>query len=170
MASSLKRTALSPVRLALPDRVGVAVARMFSGRLRDQITAVVTGQFVELLLHGMDLAFCLSRGYHKHIEQFQGTYLFRTTDDEIVHTAIFANGNMQVSDESVADWDVRVTFRDAEVLKTFLLSPDRDVVDAVLKNDVAVDGNLNYIYKFGFMAMDLAKRLGVLRFVQGSGS
>ncbi len=170
MASRLKRTALSPFRLVLPDRAGMAMARVFSGRLRDQINAAVTNQFVELLLRGMDLAFCLSRGYHKHIEQFQGTYLFRTARDEIVHTAIFADGNMQVRNESVADWNVRVTFRNAEVLKVFLLSPDRDIVDAVLKNDVEVDGNLNYIYKFGFMAMDLAKRLGVLPLVQAPAS
>jgi hypothetical protein len=30
-----------------------------------------------------------------------------------------------------------------------------------LANEVAVDGNLNYIYKFGFMARDLVHRLGV---------
>ncbi len=170
MDSRLKRTALSPIRLTLPDRVSMAVAGVFSRSLRDQITAAVTDQFVELLLRGMDLAFCLSWGYHKNIKHFQGTYLFRTAESGTVHTAIFTNGNMQVGHEAVEDWDVRVTFKSPEVLKAFLLSPDRDIVDAVLKNDVEVDGNLNYIYKFGFMAMDLAKRLGVLSLVQKQGS
>jgi hypothetical protein len=170
MASRLKRTVLSPARLALPDRAGMAVVRVFSGRLLEQITTTVTDQFVELLLRGMDLAFCLCRGYHRNIEHFKGTYLFRTAKDEIVHTAVFADGNMQVHNESVDDWDVRVTFRNPEVLRTFLLSPNRDIVNAVLKNDVEVDGNLNYIYKFGFMAMDLGKRLGILSLLQGRGS
>jgi hypothetical protein len=30
-----------------------------------------------------------------------------------------------------------------------------------LANEVTVDANLNYIYKFGFMARDLVHRLGV---------
>jgi hypothetical protein len=167
MASRWKRTALSPLRLTLPDRAGMAVARVFSKPLSEQITAAVTGRFVELLLRGMDLAFCLCRGYHRNIEHFQGTYVFRTAQDEIVHTAVFTRGNMEVHNGSVDDWDVRVTFRNPEALRAFLLSPNRDIVNAVLENDVEAEGNLNYLYKFGFMAMDLARRLGLLSLVQG---
>jgi len=168
MASWLKCTALSPIRLTFPEWASEAMVKAFSRRLQEQIKTDVTRQFMEFLLKGMDLAFCLSGSYRKNIERFKGTYLFRTDDNRIVHAARFADGNMQVRDESVEDWDVRVTFKSPKVLRDFLLSPDRDIVKAVLANDVQVDGNLNYIYKFAFMAMDLAKRLGVLPLVQSS--
>jgi hypothetical protein len=45
-------------------------------------------------------------------------------------------------------------------LRAFLLSKNQDILDSVLANTVEVDGNLNYIYKFGFMVRDLIRRLG----------
>ena len=46
-------------------------------------------------------------------------------------------------------------------MNAFLFSRDQDILDSLLANDVELDGNLNYIYKFGFMARDLGRRLGV---------
>lgn len=37
----------------------------------------------------------------------------------------------------------------------FLLTPRPDIIGAVLRQDVCVDGNLNYLYKFAFMARRL---------------
>jgi hypothetical protein len=34
-------------------------------------------------------------------------------------------------------------------------------MDSLLANEVEVEGNLNYIYKFGFMAKELLQRLGM---------
>ena len=42
-----------------------------------------------------------------------------------------------------------------------MFSRDQDILNSLLANDVEVDGNLNYVYKFGFMARDLGHRLGV---------
>lgn len=39
-------------------------------------------KLLEALLRGMDLAFCLSRGYRRNIENFKGNYLFRTRDGQ----------------------------------------------------------------------------------------
>jgi hypothetical protein len=47
-------------------------------------------------------------------------------------------------------------------LRDFIFSRDQDILNSILANQVEVDGNLNYIYKFGFMARDLAKRVGAL--------
>jgi hypothetical protein len=162
MASKLKRIALRPIPYIFSDRVGTTIAKLFSRSLSKQITARVTNDFVKLLLRGMDLSFCLSRGYRKNIEDFKGTYLFRTQHDEVVVAATFDGGNMQVHEKDVGRPDVRVTFKDPEALRSFLLSTDRDVINSVLENKVEVEGNLNCIYKFGFMVTDLAKRLGVL--------
>jgi len=66
-----------------------------------------------------------------------------------------------VRKEEIGDWNVRVTFRNAEGLRAFLLSKNQDILDSILRNDVEVDGNLNYIYKLGFMARELTRRLGL---------
>ena len=58
-------------------------------------------------------------------------------------------------------WNVKVTFKDAPSLKQFLFSRNQDILDSLLTNTVEVDGNLNYLYKFGFMSRDLMRRLGI---------
>jgi hypothetical protein len=117
----------------------------------------------------MDLAFLVWPGYSKNIEGFKGRYLFKTREIDtyrpVVDAAvIFENGDMKIDREPEDDpdkWDVRVTFKDAAALRAFIFSRDQDILNSLLKNDVELDGNLNYIYKFGFMARDLGHRLGV---------
>jgi hypothetical protein len=172
MASKLKRAALYPVACLVSDKAGQNLARWCSRRLSKQLMVIlaqgaVADEFLDILLKGMDLSLCLCRGYRRNIEGFRGTYLFRTADESVVAAAVFANGAMRVLDKGVENWDVRVTFRDVAALASFLLAPDRDLINAVLENRVMVDGNLNYIYKLGFMVVDLAKRFGVLPLVVG---
>jgi hypothetical protein len=68
---------------------------------------------------------------------------------------------MKVHKKDVDKWNVRITFKDAPALHAFLFSKNQDILDSLLRNEVEVDGNLNYIHKFGFMARDLIRRLGV---------
>jgi hypothetical protein len=161
MASTLKRLALKPISHVLSDKLGGRVTRVFSGSLRDQICGAVTDRFLELLLGGMDLAFCLSSSYRKNIQDFRATYAFRTEDGLVSASAALARGNMVVLKKATDDWDTRVTFKDAAALRRFIFSKDQDILDSLLRNEVEVDGNLNLLYKFGFMARDLARRLGV---------
>ncbi len=140
-------------------------------RLENELLGEVTDEFLELLLRVMKLAFSIDKaldlslspfeGYRKNIEGFKGRYLFKTSDNIVAASAIFANGDMKVEDDPIDNWDVRVTFKDAASLRAFLFSKDQDILNSLLENKVEVDGNLNYIYKFGFMARDLGRRLGV---------
>jgi hypothetical protein len=140
-------------------------------RLENELLGEVTDEFLELLLRVMRLAFSIDKaldlslspfeGYRKNIEGFKGRYLFRTSDNLVASSAIFANGDMKVEDDPIDDWDVRITFEDAASLRSFIFSKDQDILNSILANEVEVDGNLNYIYKFGFMARDLGRRLGV---------
>ena len=59
------------------------------------------------------------------------------------------------------NWDIKVTFKDVDALWKFIFSGGTDIIDSVLANDVQVYGNLNYLFKFGFMARDLKERLGL---------
>ena len=161
MASRLKRTLLRPIPYLFSDRAGQFIAKLWTKRLRQELCGKVTDMFLELLLRGMDLAFCLSKGYRKNIKDFEGRYLFRTADHLVAAAATFKDGDMKVHGEPIDDWNIRITFKDAAALNAFIFSRDQDILDSILANDVEVDGNLNYVYKFGFMARDLGHRLGI---------
>ena len=161
MDSRLKRTVLLPIRHLFSERVGGFVVRLLSKSLKRELYGMLTDKFLELLLKGMELSFCLSKGYRKNIEDFEGRYLFRTADNLVAASATFKDGDMEVHEEVIDDWEVRITFKDAAALRAYILSRDQDILDSLLANDVETDGNLNYVYKFGFMARDLAHRLGV---------
>ncbi|MEQ8203834.1 MAG: hypothetical protein ABRQ31_08630, partial [Smithellaceae bacterium] len=75
-----------------------------------------------------------------------------------VASASFKSGNMKVYDKIIDKPDVTITFRDDKALMNYLLSPKPDILGSILRQDVTVNGNLNYLYKFAYMA----KRLQLL--------
>ena len=161
MESKLKRSLLSPILYLIPDRIGNVAVKQFSKKLILEFQETATDKFLELLLRAMDLSFCLSRSYRKNIKNFNGRYVFRTADNVVAAAIIFKNANMKVHDKEIDKWNVRITFKDAPALQAFLFSKNQDILNSILKNEVEVDGNLNYIHKFGFMARDLMRRFGV---------
>ena len=162
MSTKLKHIFLKPIPYILTDFIGNLITKLFSKKLRRELIGKATDFFLELLLKGMDLAFCLSKGYRKNIKNFKGRYLFKTADNLVAAAATFENGSMDVHKDAIDNWDVVITFKDAAAFKDFIFSKNQDILDSLLKNEVEVDGNLNYIYKFGFMARDLGHRLGVI--------
>jgi hypothetical protein len=142
--------------------VGGRVLKLLTRSLKKELSGKMTNAFIKFLLKAMDTVFCLYEDYRKkNIENFKGGYLFETADKAVSVSATFENGDMKLPKEARNDWDVRVTFKDSAALRSFIFSGDQDILDSLLKNEVEVDGNLNYVYKFGFMARDLAHRLGV---------
>ena len=133
----------------------------FTTDLMEEMNGAATDKFLELLLAGMDFAFFLSGSYRRHIEDFEARYVFRTNEGKVDVTVDFADGDMRVHEVVKEPWTVCVTFSDPAALRAFLFSKNQDVLQSLLKNEVAVEGNLNYLYKFGFMAKDLMRRLGL---------
>lgn len=162
MSLKLKRVLLRPIPYLFTDAGGTFVTKLWSKRLREELGGTVTDKFLDIVLAGLDLTFSLSKDFRENIRDFQGTYLFRSADNAVASAAIFKDGDMQVDPEgAIDDWDVRVTFKDWTALRDFLFSGDQDILDLLLENKVEVDGNPNYIFKFGFMVRDLGRRLGV---------
>ncbi len=118
-----------------------------------------TDKLLELLLGGMDFCFWFSRGYRKNIKNFKGRYLFMTKKGDVAVSALFENGNMSVRKDIIPDWDVKVTFSDEVALLDLLFSRDQDILNSLLENKVEIEGNLTYIYRFGFLARDLQNRI-----------
>jgi len=109
----------------------------------------------------MKLVFFLDKDYRENIKNFKGKYLFRTAKDidpslkQITVHAIFNNGKMKVDDKPINNADVTLTFKNAEALRGYVLSRKPDILNSLLKQDVIITGNLNYLFKFAYMAKHL---------------
>ena len=114
-----------------------------------------TEDILKTLLTGMSLVFLLSSTYRKNIENFSGRYLFRSKDNAFSVGAVFENGSMNVVDGPVDSPDITIIFKNPAALRNFIFSPKPDILNAILRQDVSVDGNLNYLYKFAYMANHL---------------
>ncbi len=132
-------------------------------RIQDVVTkwfesmgSEVAKGFLRLLLKLMAFVFMLNiKDFRRNIESFNGRYVFRSKDNSIVVSAAFENGTMKVYDRIIEKPNMTITFRNDRSLMNYLLSPKPDILNAVLKQDVMVSGNLNYLYKFAYMAKRL---------------
>ena len=115
--------------------------------------------FLEMLLLFMKLKFMFDPSYRRNIENFKGRYQFRSRDGGITVLVEFDNEKMDIKETLSEDVDVTVIFKDGRSLMNFLLSQNRDVLRGLLNNEINVNGNLNYIYKFAFMANHLQLEL-----------
>lgn len=112
-------------------------------------------EFLETLLTLMKIVFVVNQEYRKNIEKFEGRYQF-CSEGGLKVAVVFRNGRMKVEDDVVLDDPhITITFRDGKTLMNFILSPRQDILGSMLRHDVRTDGNLNYLYKFGFMAKQL---------------
>jgi len=85
----------------------------------------------------------------------------------------FREGRLETHEQMAEKPNVTITFSDGRALVNFLFSPVRgylndfiadgdvdaqhsfDILTGMLKNELTVDGNLNYLYRFGFLANHL---------------
>jgi hypothetical protein len=145
-----------PVKTFIDDILERASeAQQACTRFIESIDAGMTEDFLQLLLKAMSLVFMIHPEYRKNIEHFQGRYVFRSIDDKIGTSVIFENDKMTVLDKVVDHPHVTVNFRNPRALRDYILSPKPDILGALLRQDVVPDGNLNYLYKFAFMAKRL---------------
>jgi hypothetical protein len=101
------------------------------------------------------------KGYSANIHGFNAVYGFESNDKTVNAAAVFKGGKMHVEENMPDKWDLKVAFKDAQAFWDFIFSGGQDILKPILDNNVEVYGNLNYLYKFGFMARDLKDRLGL---------
>ena len=162
MRIKIRRMFLRIVRSIFSDKFREPLTKFFSKKFVNQLYGEATNRFLDFLLRSMDVLFFFWEDFRENIKDFEGSYVFRTAKGPVVDSVTFKNGDMEVHDKDIKDCNVRVTFKDPKSLRSFLFSDDQDILDSILDNAVEVDGNLNYIFKFGFMVRDLEHRLGVL--------
>lgn len=111
--------------------------------------------FLQILLNLMSIIFLVDHDFRKNIEGFDGRYQFKSKDGSINVSALFADNRLEVREEDISAPDITIYFKDGKALMSFLLTPKPDILGSILHQEVSLDGNLNYLYKFAFMAKRL---------------
>ncbi|GFP22288.1 hypothetical protein HKBW3S06_01515, partial [Candidatus Hakubella thermalkaliphila] len=86
---------------------------------------------------------------------FRGRYQFRSVDNSVTVAAVFTGKGLEVKETLLPDADVSIIFKDSKSLMKYLLATDRDILRLLLNNKVVVKGNMNYMFKFEYMANHL---------------
>ena len=132
-------------------------------RLLDCLESEFADGFLETLLEVMAFAFRLP-GVRDNIKGFHARYVFNAQDGSVGATAVFEGDAMHVERKPVLDPkpNIVITFKNSRALMQLLLAGHPDVLRSMLQQEVRLEGNLNYLYKFAYMAQhmkSLATRL-----------
>jgi hypothetical protein len=151
----------------VPAKLGAGVAKHLPRTVGESVENMWTEWFLKLFLWAFGLSFRLFPDLRKNIEDFEGTYVFKTRNGSVRESAIFksgANGGplMTRKDEPVPDPNVTIVFKNADVLKRYLFSlADQEILQLILENDVQLDGNWNYVCKLLYMIRALRSTVGL---------
>lgn len=133
--------------------------RQLTRRLRDCIEANSTECVLEALMQLMSIMFVLDKPFRKNIEGFKGTYRIQDHDGGVDISIRFADNKMTWQKKAIANPNIDVDFADSKAICSFLFSQNPDILDFVLHNKVSYTGNLNYLFKFAYMAKHLQLKL-----------
>ncbi len=109
--------------------------------------------FLETLLDVMAVALRFPH-ISENIKGFDARYVFRAEDGSLAATAIFEGGRMRSEHEAILEPkpNIAITFKNSKALMGLLLAGHPDVLQSMLRQEVRLEGNLNYLYKFAYMA------------------
>ncbi len=124
-------------------------------KFSDCLTSEFAEDFLQLLLGLMSVVFLLDHDFRKNIAGSNGRYQFKSKDGCVTVAALFGDDRLEVREEEIPDPDITVLFKDGKALMGYLLTPKPDILGSMLRQEVSLDGNLNYLYKFAFMAKRL---------------
>lgn len=137
------------------DIIGTEAMEKVWGDFRRCFNSELAEEFLQTLLTLMQIVFIVNLDYRRNIHKFNGRYQFCSKDGEVTIGAVFSNNRMKVVEGIIDNPHITITFRDGRTLMDFIISPRQDILNSLLKHDVRTEGNLNYLYKFGFMAKQL---------------
>jgi len=123
--------------------------------LMRHVESGITGDGLFLILRVMSMVFSLNRNFNKNIRNFDGRYIFNSSDGSFAVSIVLGNSKMSVYKKKIENPDVTITFKNAKALKNLALSPKPDIFQSVINQDISVNGNLNYLYRFASMLNEL---------------
>lgn len=137
------------------DLITEQTLKKLGEKLNNSFASETAEEFLQTLLNLMGLMFTFHDGYRSNIRNFEGRYQFCSKDGEVTVAALFRDNRMEVVEKKIDRPDITITFRNGRTLLNFIMSPRQDILGSMLRHDVMTEGNLNYLYKFGFMAKQL---------------
>jgi hypothetical protein len=129
-----------------------------SGAGRQSLNTFFYSHAADLLSWLLGLLGCVyasNPALRKHIKNFDAHYQFIFADRNTPVAAVFHAGRIRTSRQLIKAPHVTLVFRNSDVLKGLFLSPNPDILAAILKQDIIVKGNLTYLYKLAFLARHL---------------
>src|SRR5579883_817224 len=133
------------------------VADKLVEKFRECLESEVAEGFLTLLLDLMAAVLFFNARYRENIKRFDACYVLRTADDSMVVTAIFRHDRLEVWPHRRKDAqpNIIITFQNPKALRNLLLAPKADILGSMLRQEVRLEGNLNYLYKLAYMARRL---------------
>lgn len=122
-------------------------------RLLDCIEGNAIDNVLDVLLKLMRLMFLIDHDYRRNIENFQATYVFTDYNGDFYTAVDFNNGEMKIGNKKVSKPTFKLIFRDNNALISVLFRGATDILNAMLNQEVDFEGNINYMSKFGYMAL-----------------
>jgi len=144
----------------LGDAVLRPLRSLLGARLRACLESEVAEDFLAILLRAMQVAFIFDHEFRRNLSGFTGRYQFLTPDGAVTVSAVFEHSCMRVCERAIRNAHLTLTFSSGRALLDYLLNPSGDVLSSVLRHEVEPEGNLNYLYKFGYMARYLQRAVG----------
>lgn len=129
--------------------------------LIDDASSEAMDKLLYFALEAMSMMLKLNKKFRGNIENFEAKYSFSSSDGKMGVSALFDNDKMKVVDKESGEHTVSVTFKNGIVMAKFLFSPDPDIISGLLDNKLTLDGNMNYIFKFIYMARQIPEYLGI---------
>jgi len=122
----------------------------FTRCLREEVAE----EFLKLLFGFMAAALVVDPDLRRHA-QYRGRYVFRSRDGTISLGVFMDGGLLRVSERPPPSPHATVIFRDGRALMRSLMSAEPDLLGALLRQDVSLEGNLNYVYRLAYLARRL---------------
>jgi hypothetical protein len=98
----------------------------------------------------------IGSNFRENIDGFEAKYQFCSKSGDINVLLEFHDGKMDWEESPSQDVNASLEFKDGHALVNYLFNylvlQDRDFLKSMTKNEIKVSGNLNYLYKFLFMA------------------
>ncbi len=116
---------------------------------------------LEVLLRLMQTRFLIDpifpgSDYLHNLDNFDVRYQFRSKRGDIGVLVEFYQGEMNWKESLSQDVIATLEFKDAKALVNYLINyvilQNRNFLQSILNNEIRVSGNLNYLYKFLYMA------------------
>ena len=120
-------------------------------RIAPAVSPESMGEIIEALFKGLGLLISIHPVLQEDVQTLQAGYLLTTADGRMTVTAEFANGRLWAKRTNSRPVNVTLIFKDTSTILRLLTSPKPDLLNAMLKQQIAFDGNLNYLLKLAHL-------------------